>query len=111
MLADAFMEVVSGFSRFQNAIAALEAELKATQQAVKALEARLEAFEAADGIDVEVIDRILENYDLAAKVEAVLETHTFDGMLEDKVREAIDAYDFCEDIDNALSGREVTVTL
>jgi len=109
MLADAFMEVVSGFSRFQNAIASLEAELKATQQAVKTLEARLEAFEAADGVDVELIDRILENYDLAAKVEAVLETNTFDSLLEDKVREAVDSYDFDDAIESAMSGREVEI--
>jgi hypothetical protein len=111
MLTDACTKAVVGLSALVDAIVSLETELKATQQLVKTLEERINGLEAADGIDVELIDRILENYDLAAKVEAVLETHTFDGMLEDKVREAIDAYDFCEDIDNALSGREVTVTL
>ena len=111
MLADAWQNVVMGLARYQDAISALEAELKATQQLVKTLEERINGFESADGIDVELIDRILENYDLEAKIEAVLETNTFDSLLEDKVREAVDSYDFDDAIESALSGREVTVTL
>jgi len=109
MLTDACTKAVVGLSALVDAIVSLETELKATQQAVKTLEARLEAFEAADGVDVELIDRILENYDLAAKIEAVLETNTFDTLLEDKVREAVDSYDFDDAIESAMSGREVEI--
>jgi ASC-1-like (ASCH) protein len=111
MLADACTKAVVGLSALVDAISCLEAELKATQQLVKTLEARINEIEASDGIDVELIDKILENYDLEAKIEAVLETNTFDSMLEDKVREAVDSYDFDDAIESALSGREITVTL
>jgi hypothetical protein len=111
MLADACTKAVVGLSALVDAIVSLEAEVKATRETVARLETRIREIEASDGIDVELIDKILENYDLAAKIEAVLETNTFDSMLEDKVREAVDSYDFDDAIESALSGREITVTL
>lgn len=87
MLADAFMEVVSGFSRFQNAIASLEAELKATQDLVKTLEARLEAFEDRPSVD-ENIETLIED-----KIDSFL-----DMRLDDE-------------IESRLSGREVEINI
>lgn len=91
MLAEAFMEIVSGFSRFQDAVRALETELKATQDLVKTLEARLEAFEDRPSVD-ENIETLIED-----KIDSFL-----DMRLDDE-------------IESRLSGREIeahiTVTL
>ncbi len=99
MLAQAFTEVVSGLTRFQDAVSALEAELKATQQLVKTLEERIKGFEESDGVDVELIDRILSNYDLESKIETIV---------EDKIESALDMR-LDDAIESAMSGREVEI--
>lgn len=104
MLAQAFTEVVSGFSRFQEAISALEVELRETRATIAALQERIRTLEetsAADGIDVELIDRILDNYDLEAKIETIVDDR-IDSALDMRLDDAIES---------ALSGREIEVTL
>jgi hypothetical protein len=87
MLAEAFMEIVSGFSRFQDAVRALETELKATQDLVKTLEARLEAFEDRPSVD-ENIETLIED-----KIDSFLSMRLDD------------------EIESRLSGREVDINI
>jgi len=87
MLADAWQGVVMGLARYQEAIASLEAELKATQDLVKTLEARLEAFEDRPSVD-ENIETLIED-----KIDSFL-----DMRLDDE-------------IESRLSGREVEINI
>ncbi len=89
MLADAFMEVVSGFSRFQEAVSALDAELKATRETVARLETRI---------------REIENREPSHN-EADLE-----ALIDDRIESALDMR-LDDEIEARLSGREITVTL
>ena len=100
MLTDACTKAVVGLSALVDAIVSLEAELKATQQLVKTLETRLAMLE----------DRDFGESDLKERIDLLLETNTFDSLVEDKVREMLE--DRVEDaVESALSGREVEVTL
>jgi hypothetical protein len=87
MLASAWQDVVMGLARYQDAIASLEAELKATQDLVKTLEARLEAFEDRPSVG-EDIETLIED-----KIDSVLEMRLDD------------------EIESRLSGREVDVNI
>ena len=100
MLTDACTKAVVGLSALVDAIVSLEAELKATQQLVKTLETRLAMLE----------DRDFGESDLKERIDLLLETNTFDSLVEDKVREMLE--DRVEDaVESALSGREVEVIL
>jgi hypothetical protein len=102
MLAEAFQEIVMGLSRFKAAIADLEKEHKNTQETILSLQKRIQVLEetsAADGIDVELIDRILSNYDLESKIETIV---------EDKIESALDMR-LDDAIESAMSGREVEI--
>ena len=104
MLADACTKAVIGLSALVDAISCLDAELKATQQLVKTLETRLAMLE----------DRDFGESDLKERIDLLLETNTFDSLVEDKVRDAVDSIidEKIEDaIDSALSGREVDVNI
>jgi len=101
MMNDAFSDIIRAFSRYQDAIAALEAELTASKATIETLQTRLDKLEEYG----------VTGSDLADRIEEVLETNTFDDLLERKVDDAISNYDFSDAIDTAMSGREVTITL
>jgi hypothetical protein len=101
MMKDAFSDIVMAFNRYQVAIETLEAEVATLKEAVKINNLRLVELEQGGHNDT----------DLAERIEQVLETNTFDDLLERKVDDAISSYDFSDAIDTAMSGREVTITL
>jgi len=59
----------------------------------------------------ELEERGVTDSDMKDRIDMVLETNTFIEMLDDRVREAVDSYDFEDAIESALSGREITVSL
>jgi hypothetical protein len=101
MINEAFSDMVRAFSRYQDAIAALETELASSKAVISDLESRLEKLEEYG----------VTNTDMVERIDQLLETNTFDDLLERKVDDAISNYDFSDAIDTAMSGREVTITL
>ena len=92
MLASAWQDVVMGLARYQDAIASLEAELKATQETVARLETRL---------------ALLEDKDFGA---SSMDAADIETLIDDRIESALDMR-LDDAIESALSGREVEVTL
>ena len=101
MITNAFQDIVTAFSVYQRAIESLENELANTKTVIDSLKQRVSELEERGVTDSDMKDRI----------DMVLETNTFIEMLDDRVREAVDSYDFEDAIESALSGREITVSL
>lgn len=94
----------AGVAGLVDAITSLENELRETRHTVVSLQERIRILEEtveADGIDVELIDKILDNYDLEAKIETIVDDR-IDSALDMRLDDAIES---------ALSGREIEVTL
>ena len=107
MLAEAFMEIVSGFSRFQDAVRALETELKTTQDTIVSLQERLRFLENTQDHHKSV----LEDLTVAGipRNDADLET-----LIDDRIDSILEMR-LDDEIESRLSGREIeahiTVTL
>ena len=91
----------AGVAGLVDAITSLENELRETRHTVVSLQERIRMLEESDGVDVELIDRILDNYDLEAKIETIVDDR-IDSALDMRLDDAIET---------ALSGREIEVTL
>ena len=107
MLASAWQDVVMGLARYQDAIASLEAELKATQDTIVSLQERLRFLENTQDHHKSV----LEDLTVAGlpRNDADLET-----LIDDRIDSILEMR-LDDEIESRLSGREIeahiTVTL
>jgi translation initiation factor 2B subunit (eIF-2B alpha/beta/delta family) len=107
MLAAAFHDVVMGLSRFQDAVRALETELKTTQETVVSLQDRIRYLENTQDHHKSV----LEDLTVAGipRNDADLET-----LIDDRIDSILEMR-LDDEIESRLSGREIeahiTVTL
>jgi FtsZ-binding cell division protein ZapB len=125
MLKQAFVEMVSGLSRFEEAVSYLEKELKETHDTIALLQAKISYLENTQQHHHSVLEDLTKNGipspltedDLDERIRDVTKIvidEVFDDVLDDKVRDAVDLVldDKVDDaVESALAGRMVEVTL
>jgi uncharacterized protein YigA (DUF484 family) len=119
MLKQAFVEMVSGLSRFEEAVSYLEKELKETLDTIALLETKIRYLENTQQHHNSVLEDLTKNGipndddSLDEKIRNVVEV-VIEDVLDDKVRDVVDCVldEKVDDaVESALAGREIEVTL